>query len=95
MIILNTQYIGVNASKTSGRLRWSRSYHTHQWIRDSGVQTRPGSMDFSERKIPEYSFLRKGSKAVRSRVVDLRHVKEPETEITASEQNLSEFSRSL
>ena len=28
------------------------------------VQTWPGSMDFSERKNPEYDFLRKGSKAV-------------------------------
>ena len=30
-----------------------------------------------------------------SRVVDLRHVKEPEAEIRASEQNLSNFSRSM
>ena len=30
-----------------------------------------------------------------SRVLDLRHVKEPQAEIRASEQNLSEFSRSL
>ena len=28
------------------------------------LQTRPGSMDFSERKNPEYDFLRKGSKAM-------------------------------
>ena len=28
-----------------------------------------------------------------SRVVDLRHVKEPQAEIRASEQNLSDFSR--
>ena len=31
----------------------------------------------------------------RSRVVDLRHVKEPQAEIGASDQNLSEFSRSM
>ena len=30
-----------------------------------------------------------------SRVVDLRHVKEPQTEIRASKQNLSDFSRSM
>ena len=30
-----------------------------------------------------------------SRVVDLRHVKEPQAEIRASEQNLSGFSRSV
>ena len=30
-----------------------------------------------------------------SRVVDLRHVKEPQAEIRASDQNLSDFSRSL
>ena len=29
------------------------------------------------------------------RVVNLRHVKEPQAEITVSEQNLSDFSRSL
>ena len=34
------------------------------WIRSSRVQTWPGSMDFSERKNPEYDFLRKGIKAV-------------------------------
>ena len=45
------------------RPRWSRGYHTHHWIRGSRVQTRPGSVDFSERKNPEYDFLRKGSKA--------------------------------
>ena len=49
----------------------------------------------SERKNPEYDFLRKGRKAVRSHVVDLRHVKEPQAEIKASEQNLSDFSRSM
>ena len=43
----------------------------------SRVQTRSGSMDFSERKNPEYDFLRKRSKTV----VDLRHVREPEAEI--------------
>ena len=29
------------------------------------------------------------------RIVDLRHVKEPQAEIRASEQNLSDFSRSI
>ena len=62
----------------------------------SGSEVRgfdPGR-DFSERKHPEYDFLRKGSKAG-SRVVDLRHVKEPQAEIRDSEQNLSAFSRSM
>ena len=34
------------------RSQWSSSYHTRLWIRDSRVQTQPGSMDFSERKNP-------------------------------------------
>ena len=48
---------------------------------------------FSDRKIPEYNLLQKGSKAVGpvSCVVDLRHVKVPQAEIRASEQNLSDF----
>ena len=33
----------------------------------------------SERKNPEYDFLRKGSRG--SRVVDIRHVKEPQAKI--------------
>ena len=36
------------------------------WIRCLWVRSQPGSMDFSERKNPEYDFLRKGSKAVRT-----------------------------
>ena len=52
-----------------------------------------GRWIFSERKNPEYDFLRKGSKAVS--YVDLRHVKEPQPEIIASEQNFSDFSRSM
>ena len=52
-----------------------------------------GRLIFSERKNPEYDFLRKGSKAVE--VVNLRHPKEPQAEIRASEQNLSDFSRSM
>ena len=43
-----------------------------------------GRWIFPERKNPEYDFLRKGSRG--SRVVDLRHVKEPQAEIRASEQ---------
>ena len=42
----------------------SRGYHTRHGIRGSRVQTRPGSMDFSERENPEYDFLTKGSKAL-------------------------------
>ena len=38
-------------------------YHTLLWIRGSWVRSWPGTMDFSERKIPEYDFLWKGSKA--------------------------------
>ena len=49
----------------------------------------------SEHKNPEFDFLRKGSKAVGLNVVDLRHVKEPQAEIRASEKNLPDFSRSL
>ena len=64
-----------------------------QWLSYSPLEPRfagsiPVGVDgfFSERKNPEYDFLRKGS------VVDLRHVKEPQVEIRASEQNLSDFS---
>ena len=38
--------------------------HSYFNPRGSRVQTRPVSMDFSERKNPEYDFLRKGRKAV-------------------------------
>ena len=44
------------------RPRWSRGSYTRHWIRGSWVQTR---WIFSERKNPEYDFLRKGRKAVR------------------------------
>ena len=40
---------------------------------------------FLDRKNPEYG----------SCVIDLQHIKEPQAEIRASEQNLSAFSRSL
>ena len=46
---------------------------------------------FSERKNPEYDFLRKEIEAV---VPHLRHVKEPRAEIRASEQNLLDFTSS-
>ena len=49
-----------------------------------------GRWIFSARKNPEYDFLRKRNNRG-SRVVDLRHVKEPQAEIRASEQNLSDF----
>ena len=53
-----------------------------------------GRWIFGERENPEYDSLRKGSKAVGPRVVDLRHEKEPQAEIRASGQNLSDFSPS-
>ena len=69
-------------------------------IYSSGFEVRgsdpgQGRWIFSECKNTEYDFLRKGSKAVGPCVVDLRHVKEPEAEIRAFEQNLSDFSRSM
>ena len=48
---------------------------------------------FSERKNPEYEFLRKGSNAMGP--VSQIYVKEHQAEIRASQQNLSDFSRSL
>ena len=61
-----------------------------------GFKPGRGLWIFSEGKNPKYNFLRKESKAVGPvSYVDLRHVKEPQAEIRASEQNLSEFSRSL
>ena len=47
-----------------GPSRWSSGYRTRQWIRGLRVQIRSGRWIFSERKNPEYDFLRKGSKAV-------------------------------
>ena len=41
---------------SGSRHRWSSGYHTRLWIRGSRVR--------SERKNPEYDFLRMGSKAV-------------------------------
>ena len=49
-------------------------------------------MDFLEHKNPEYDILRKGSG---SRVLDLWQVKEPQAEIRAPEQNLSDLLHSL
>ena len=42
--------------------RWSSGYHTRHQIRGSRIQTRAGSINFSERKNPEDDFLLKGSK---------------------------------
>ena len=83
-----------------------------QWLSYSPLDQRfagsiPAGVNgfFSERKSPEYDFLRKGSIiqfetfqtliSRGSRVVDLWHVKEPQAEIRASEQNLSDFSCSM
>ena len=73
-----------------------------QWLPYSPLDQKfagsiPAGVDefFSERKNREYDFLRKGRIAVGPYVVDLRHVKEHQAEIRASEQNLSDFSRSM
>ena len=47
-------------TKRLSQPQWSRGYHTRLWIRGSRVRW----IFFSERKNPEYDFLRKGSKAV-------------------------------
>ena len=60
-----------------------------------GFKPGRGRWIFSERKNPEYEFLRKGKKVKPWAVVDLRHVKEFQAEIRASEQHLPDFSRSL
>ena len=60
-----------------------------------GFDPNRGRWIFSERKNPEYDVFRKGSKPLGPVCVDLRHVKEPQTEIRASDQNLSAFSRSM
>ena len=54
-----------------------------------------GPWIFSERKNPGYDLLRKGSKAVGPVSSIYRHVKEPQAEIRASDQNLSAFSSSM
>ena len=70
-------------------------HHTRFWIRGSRVRARPGPVDFfqSVKILSMTSFGREESRG--SRVVYLRHVKEPQVEIRASEQNLSDFSRSM
>ena len=90
-VLKNVKYFRVSTILQSTR---SSVYHTRLRIRGSWVQW-PGSMDFSERKNPEYDFLWKGSKAVGPCVVDLQHVKEPQAKIRASEQNLSDFPCSM
>ena len=57
------------------------------WIPGSRVQTRPGSMDsfFQSIKILSMTFIGREVK-LGSRVVELRHVKEPQAEISTSEQ---------
>ena len=77
------------------RPRWSRGYRTRHWIRGSRARTRPGMMDFFQNvKILSMTSFGREVKPW-ARVVDLRHVKEPQAEIRAFEQNLSDFSRSL
>ena len=72
----------------NSRPEWSRDYHTRHWIRDSRVQTRPGSMDlFQSVKILSMTSF---GKEVKPWVV-----KELQAEIRASEQNSSDNSRSL
>ena len=56
-----------------------------------GFKPGRGRWIISERKNPEYDFLRKENKIRGSRVVDLQPVKESQSEIRASEQNLSDF----
>ena len=60
-----------------------------------GFDPGQGRCIFSEHKNPEYDFLWKGSKAMGPMSLDLRYIKEPQAEIRASEQNLSDFSRSM
>ena len=57
-----------------------------------GFKPDRGRWIFSQRKNPEYDFLRKGDKAVGRRFTELERTS---GEIRASEQNLSDFSRSL
>ena len=61
---LYSTLLGVYCGRRWRRTRWSSGYHTRLWIGSSRVRSRPGSIDFSERKNPDYDFLRKGSKAV-------------------------------
>ena len=60
-----------------------------------GFKPGRGRWIFSERKNPEYDFPVKERKAEGPVSVDSRHVKEPQVEIRASEQNLSDFACSL
>jgi hypothetical protein len=45
------------------------------------VQTRSKPSDFSERKNPQHSFLWRGNKAVGLHVADLRHLKDPYSDV--------------
>ena len=63
------------------RLRWSRGKRAGLWCTSSRVQTRQNPSDFSGEKNPQHVFLRRRSKAVGPHVVNLRHVKEPKSEV--------------
>ena len=72
------------------------------WLSYSPLEPRfagsnPAGFDgfFSKHKNPEYDFLRKGSKAVGPVLHIYGTKKEPQAEIRVSEQNLSDFSRSM
>ena len=45
------------------RPQWSHGYHTCHWIRCSRFKPGRGRWIFSDRKNPEYDFIRKGNKA--------------------------------
>ena len=72
-----------------------------QWLSYSPLDSRfagsiPAGVDGFFQSVKILSMTSFGKEVNRgSRVVDLRHVKETQAEIRASEQNLSDFSRSM
>ena len=68
------------------RPRWSRGYHTRHWDPRFAGSNPPGSMDFFQSVKILSSFGREVKPSRGSRVIDLRHVKEPQAEIRASEK---------
>ena len=73
-----------------------------QWLSYSPLDPRfagsiPAGVDefFQSVKILSMTFPSERKQSRGTRVVDLRHVKDPQAEIRASEQNLSDFSRSM
>ena len=89
------QYVLVYCHQCYCRPRWLSGYHTRHWVRGSRVRSRPRSINFfqSVKILSMTSFGREVKPLLPCRRYTTR--KKPKAEIRASEQNLSDFSRSM